>query len=70
MNNYYISFGQSHVHWIAGKLFDKDCLCLIKAITHKEAREIAFREFGQKWGTSYTDDTVDFSYFPRGVIKL
>lgn len=77
MKNFYITFGQSHVHTVetctGEKTFDKDTVAKIKAETHGEAREIAFDKFGAMFCTSYTEEKITeefMSYFPRGIIAL
>lgn len=67
--DFYISFGQIHVHSIGGKTFDKDCLALIKAKNRGEAHHIAMEAFEAKFHNVYTD-LKDLHYFKRGVITL
>lgn len=71
--NVYITFGQQHLHRINGKIFDKDCVALIKAEDHGKAREIAFDHFGSIFCTSQVGDDwweENSHYFPRGIIEL
>ena len=67
---FYISFGQSHVHRIDGKIFDRDCLCEVEAQSEDAARDIAFKAFGAKWGTIYEALEGHIEHFPRGPIAL
>jgi len=72
MKKAYISFGRGHVHSVAGKTFDEDCLALVKGEDMNDCRSQAFRLFGREWFTSYEHSDLqaaDFmKYFPRGVI--
>ena len=69
----YITFGQSHVHSVKGKTFDKDC---VACITHDEkvnGRDIAFQLFGKEWSRSFREGERKLPYmrcFPRGVIEV
>ena len=42
MKNTYVTFGQTHVHSVNGKIFDKDCVAVIKANSKSEGRDLAF----------------------------
>ncbi len=62
----YITFGQTHVHSINGKTFDKDCIAEVD-LPEDEARAI----FMPKFCFSYTDlSKIDMSFYPRGLISL
>ena len=52
---HYITFGQKHTHFKNGKLFDKDCVCIIHADTSQEAYDIASKTFGNKYCFLYTE---------------
>ena len=69
---FYISFGQNHVHKLNGKVIDNDCLLLIHADDHQEARKWAFAEFGTKWSMVYDEKQMKeyLHYFPRGIIHI
>ena len=73
MDRFIITFGQEHAHRANEQTFDKDCVAVIKADCHEEAREIAFGLFGAKFGTSYTEESFDNSgkirYIPRGKME-
>ena len=66
MTTCYFSFGQTHVHSVNGKTFDKDC---IVEITSDNPRETMFETFGTKWGMQY-DEVPEMQYYPRGIIVL
>lgn len=70
----YITFGQSHVHAVNGKTFDKDCVAAIESNSEEEGREKAFEYFGDKFCFSYFGKTPDMRYFlryfHRGVIEV
>lgn len=73
MGKHYVTFGQSHVHSVNGKTFDKDCVAVIEAGNFQEGREKAFDYFGPIFCTSYQDDQWDeesINFFPRGYINL
>ena len=68
----YISFGQSHVHRVNGKTFDKDVLCEIECSDYATGRGLAWNAFGDKFGTSYSEEQLPkiIHHFPRGVLPL
>jgi hypothetical protein len=73
MGFHYVTFGQTHVHSINGKTFDKDCVARIKSKNYKEGREKAFKYFNGIFCSSYQDEQWDennMSYFPKGYIDL
>lgn len=71
MNKYWISFGQTHVHSVNGKTFDKDCLAEVEAHHIGFARDLAIKYFELKWANIYDELEPDLlEYFPRGVIKV
>lgn len=64
----YVTFGQNHVHFVNGEIFDKDCV----AIVHGD-RDTVFEIFGNKFCFEYTEDQWDpesMKFFPRGYINL
>lgn len=72
MGKFYISFGQTHAHAVAGQTFDKDCLAEVDAATWLQARAKAASAFGNKWSMCYGSDELAeaLPYFPRGILKL
>jgi hypothetical protein len=71
MKEYYISFGQIHRHKVNGYFLDANCLALIRADSHVEARDKAFHYFGSLFFTSYeTLEKLNLAYFPRGIIDF
>lgn len=72
MKDFYITFGQVHVHSINGKTFDKDCLCEIKAESMSEAHQIAMSIFEGRFHRVMEEGQLmnSLPYFPRGIIKL
>ncbi len=70
MKKYYFTFGQSHVHSVAGKTYDKDCVVEIKSMEREDARDVMFETFGEKWSHEYGEMPPDMSYFPRGIFPL
>ncbi len=73
MKNTYVTFGQTHVHSVNGKTFDKDCVAVIKANSKSEGRDLAFEYFGDKFCFEYHDTEFDnrsLNYFPRGLMNV
>ena len=68
-NKYYVTFGQVHVHSVAGKTFDKDCVAIIRGEDKEKAREKAFEIFGDKFCFLYSK-APDMTYFPRGFLRI
>jgi len=68
MSKFYYSFGQGHTHRVRGVTLDCDSIVAIIAPCEAEARAKMFDVFGMKWSLQYTDETLDLSYFPRGVV--
>lgn len=70
---HYVTFGQTHVHSVEGKTFDKDCVAVFKAETSKEGRELAFQHFGPKFCFHYTEEEWDednMKWYPRGYLEI
>lgn len=74
MEKILITFGQQHTHRVNGITFDCDSVAVIEAENHKEGREKAFELFGDKFFTSYLEETFQrkhlIVYFPRGLINV
>jgi len=72
MTKYYYSFGQSHTHRVRGVTLDCDSIVEVIVPDDDRGMELArakmFDEFGQKWSMQYTEDNIDMSFFPRGVV--
>jgi len=66
MTTSYFTFGQTHIHKVNGKVFDKDC---VVKITSPNPRQTMFDTFGGKWAMQY-DEIPDMRFYPRGVIEL
>lgn len=71
-SRFYITFGQAHVHSIAGRTYDKDCLAVMYCQDKKEAHDVAMELFNARFHEVHTEkDLPDIiEYFPRGVIKV
>lgn len=69
MKNFYITFGQIHVHSVNGKTFDKDCVAVVKTKNMKAARIIAFEKFNAKFHHCL-ETKPNMSFFPRGFVAL
>lgn len=63
------SFGQTHVHFVNGAMFDKNSLV---RITSPDPRQTMFDTFGPKWSMQYTEEEAQkaLHYYPRGIIDL
>ncbi len=67
----YVTFGQTHVHSINGKTFDKDCVAKIYCNDYSHGRELAFEFFDGKFCNTYTNPKdAHFEYYPRGLIEV
>lgn len=66
MRTSYFTFGQTHVHSVNGKTFDKDCAV---KITAEEPRDVMVEHFGVKWAFEY-DQPPKPEYIPRGIFEL
>ena len=69
----YVTFGQTHIHKIGGKIFDKDCVAVINSAGAEEGRDKAFELFGPKFCFEYPEEHFNHEsmhYFPRGLIEV
>lgn len=69
----YVTFGQDHLHSIGDKVFDKDCVAVIKADSEFRGREKAFEFFGRQFFATYPErlwNEDNLKYFPRGYIEV
>ena len=69
----YVTFNKTHTHNLNGKVFDKDCVAVIKARSHNEAVDIALDFFGNQFDSAVYWDKFDLgcmNKYPRGIIKL
>ena len=66
----YVTFGQTHVHHIDGKIFDKDCVAVIPAESPEEGRRKAFALFGPTFCFEFYDMPPNMEYFPRGFVEI
>ncbi len=70
MSKFYVSFGQIHTHRIDDITFDCDSLLEFEAESIEEARNRVFgSQIKDKFFTVYSENSVEFKYFPRGAIK-
>ena len=74
MSNFIVTFGQAHIHKVNGKIFDKDCVALIKAESYDAMRRLAHDLFDNVFCTTYTEAEYDqggmSNYYPRGKIEV
>lgn len=68
----YISFGQTHVHRVDGKTFDRNCLCLVEGEDYTDCRKQAFDAFSGRFAFDYKENQLDYilHHFPRDIIPL
>ncbi len=76
MGFHYVTFGQTHVHSIDGKTFDRNCVARILSDNYADGRKKAWKYFKGIFGTSYQDEQWEKNedknmlFFPRGYIDL
>jgi hypothetical protein len=73
MARHYVTFGQGHVHHVAGETLDHDSVAVYEAASYSEGREKAFELFGDKFFTDYHAQEwkeENLHYFPRGYVEL
>lgn len=68
MSRYCFTFGQDHVHRAEGVTLDCDSVVEIMAPDSESARAKMFELFGRKWSMQYDHDSINLSYFPRGIV--
>jgi len=77
--NTYVTFGQVHRHEIGDKVFDKDCVAVIKSESREDGREKTLALFGRKFSVDYFEKEWErdgeteeerMQYFPRGYIEV
>ena len=64
----YFTFGQNHTHRYGNITLDYNSVVEIEAPDYATARIIMVYNFGDKWAFQYSSETMDMSYFPRGVV--
>lgn len=74
MKQFYVTFGQAHVHSINGKTFDKDCVGVIEAETYEVATDLVRELTGNRYHDldvieKMSAQTMD-KYYPRGFIGI
>jgi hypothetical protein len=65
----FVTFGQSHVHDINGKTFDKDCVAVVEG-DRDRVFEIFGDDFCFEYPEQFWDDSKMKTYFPRGYIEV
>jgi hypothetical protein len=63
----YYTFGFDHAHAVGGFTYDKD---IVVKVTALDPRAVMLATFGRKWSMEYTEETLDLSYYPRGIKEL
>lgn len=66
---WYFTFGQSHVHTILDRVFDKDIVVSLSAPDERTASFKMSNMFGRVWGMSYSAKP-DMRYYPKGIFNL
>ena len=73
MAKHYVTFGQTHVHSVNGKTFDKNCVAVFEAEDYTHGRQKAFKYFGSVFCFDYHSEQWNednLKWFPRGYIEL
>lgn len=69
-----VTFGFDHVHSVAGKTFDKDCVAVINGTDPAHCRELAFQFFGKDFCLETPEFHFNFhsmdKYYRRGFINV
>lgn len=65
MKTAWFTFGQSHLHRVNKRIFDKDT---VVKITAEDPRKVMFDTFGRQWAMEY-DKCPDMSHFAE-VVEL
>lgn len=73
MEKHFFTFGQAHAHRVVhngvGVTLDCDSVVQINAPDYGAARERLIDLIGSnKFAFQYTEDSMNFEYFPRGVV--
>jgi hypothetical protein len=66
----FFTFGQSHIHKVNGKIFDRNCVVKLDC---PDPRAEMHRLFGPAWSMHYSPEEITpefMSHFPRGVIEI
>lgn len=61
----WFTFGQTHVHSVNGRTFDKDT---VVKITAEDPRAVMVQHFGRQWGHEYHKEP-DMTYFAE-IVEL
>lgn len=67
--NFYFTFGQIHKHSDTGEEM-KDYYIKIRADNARNARQIMFDNFGNKWAFMYEPENFHPEYYPKGCYKI
>ena len=71
MAAYYITFGQSHLHYYNGAVLHKDVVALVGNVdTYEQAKKIADHYFGQKYSRILTEKEMSFEHYPSGIVLI
>jgi len=69
----FVTFGVGHMHWVGDKFFDVDFIAIIHHEEEGEGRDLAFKYFGTKFCTTYTEEEWfkgKMNSFPRGFVDV
>lgn len=70
MAQFYITLGQSQVHSIDGRTWDRNGVLEVVAPNEKAAIAAVKKHFGHRWSFIYTHSEMDFSYYKKGIVAL
>lgn len=69
----FVTFGQTHIHKVNGKVFDKDCVAVINHSPNLDGNQVAFEYFGSRFSNAYPEKFFRYDsvkLYPRGIIEL
>jgi hypothetical protein len=69
MREFWITFGQAHVHRVGPIILDRDIVLKVTAQNEEGAQALAYYYFGSKYASVYST-CPEMKYFPRGVVSL
>lgn len=74
VKKYFITFGQSHVHRVAGVMLDNDCIAEMNCPSEKFLGMALQDFFNGKYCMVYSEkelnSCIEMKFFPRGIIKI
>lgn len=53
-----------------GRIWNKDSVLQVNAETENDARVRVWELFGDQWSNSYTEEAIDFDFYPKGICGI